>query len=222
VRVADLKSRVSREQRVRGEVKAQAQDLLKIYDHFKPGVPELAGLLPVGLANRLLRWDRARVLQGRSPWALPLKIGTHSITGMLALRLMAALKVARPWGSRFKSEQQAIAVWLQAVQHSTQSAPLLGLEVARCGQLIKGYGSTNERGKDNLLHIITHMISELSASPRGSTPEQQVQSVARIRQAALQDEAGQALDQALVQNGAPARPVVAQPIRWMKNPRLKA
>ena len=222
VRVADLKSRVSREQRVRGEVKANAQDLMKIYDHFKPGVPELAGLLPVGWANRLLRWDRARVLQGREPWALPLKIGTHSIMGMLALRLMAALKIVRPWGSRYKSEQQAIGVWLQAVQHSTQSDPLLGLEVARCGQLIKGYGSTNERGKDNLLHIITHMVSDLSVSAGGPTLEQQAQSVARIRQAALQDEAGQTLDQALLQNGAPARPVLAQPIRWMKNPRLNA
>ena len=217
VRVADLKSRVSREHRVRDEVKAQAQDVVKIYDHFKPGVPELAGLLPVGLANRLLRWDRARVLQGRDHWAMPLKIGTHSIIGMLALRLMAALKVVRPWGSRFKSEQQAIATWLQAVQHASQVDPLLGLEVARCGQLIKGYGSTNERGKDNLLHIITHLTS----AQNGQTPAQQAQSVAHIRQAALQDEAGAALDQALLQSGAPARPVVAQPIRWMKNPRLK-
>jgi indolepyruvate ferredoxin oxidoreductase beta subunit len=216
VRVADLKSRVSRGQRVRGEVKANVQDLLKIYDHFKPGVPELAGLLPDFLANPLVRWDRARTLKGNSPWALPLKIGTHSITGMLALRLMAALKFVRPWGSRFKAEQQSINAWLQAVQRGVQRDPALGLEVARCGQLIKGYGSTNERGKDNLLHIITHLTTSQSAK----TPAQEAQSVARIRQAALQDEAGQALDQALLQNGAPARPVLAQPIRWMKNPRL--
>ena len=218
VRVADLKSRVSREQRVRGEVKATVHDVVKIYDHFKPGVPELAGLLPEGMAHRLLRWDRARVLQGHAPWALPLKIGTHSVIGMLALRLMASLKVVRPWGSRFKTEQQAIATWLQAVLRATQVDPMLGLEVARCGQLIKGYGSTNERGKDNLLHIVTHLTSVQN----GQTPAQQAQSVAQIRQAALQDEAGQALDQALQQNGAPIRPVVAQPIRWMKNPRLKA
>jgi indolepyruvate ferredoxin oxidoreductase beta subunit len=92
------------------------------------------------------------------------------------------------------------------------------LEVARCGQLIKGYGSTNERGKDNLLHIIHHMTD----LPTGQASAEQAHSVARIRQAALQDEAGQALDQALLQNGAPARPVLAQPIRWMKNPRLNA
>jgi indolepyruvate ferredoxin oxidoreductase beta subunit len=50
---------------------------------------------------------------------------------------------------------------------------------------------------------------------------EQAAAVARIRQAALQDEAGQALDQALLQHGAPARPVKAQPVLWMKNPRLK-
>lgn len=218
VRVADLKSRASREHRVRSEVKAGAQDVLKIYDHFKPGVPELAGLLPASWAQHLLRWDRARVTQGRDPWALPLKIGTHSVTGMLALRLMAALKVVRPWGSRFKAEQHAIQAWLSAVQLSTQRDPALGLEVARCGQLIKGYGSTNERGKDNLQHIITHWVS----APSAQTSAALALSLAQIRKAALQDEAGQALDQALRQNGAPARPVVAQPIRWMKNPRLKA
>ena len=46
VRVADLKSRASRWQRVQGEVKAGDDDLLKLYDHFKPGVPEFAALLP--------------------------------------------------------------------------------------------------------------------------------------------------------------------------------
>jgi len=218
IRVADLKSRTSRLDRVRGEVKAQDTDLLKIYDHFKPGVPELAGLLPARWAQGLMRWDRARMAKGQGPWALPLKIGTHSVMGMLALRLMASLKVARPWGSRFKAEQQAIAQWTQAVIQATQRDHALGHEVARCGQLIKGYGSTNERGKDNLMHIIAH-----AALPReGQSSAEQIQHIARIRQAALQDEAGKSLDAALIQSGAPARPVVPQPIRWMKNPRTTA
>jgi indolepyruvate ferredoxin oxidoreductase, beta subunit len=218
VRVADLKSRITRLHRVRSEVKATDLDVLKIYDHFKPGIPELAGLLPQALAQRLNRWDRARVAKGHAPWAMPLKIGTHSITGMLALRLMAKLKVFRPLGSRFQSEQQAIAQWLQAVQKNTARDLSLGHEVARCGQLIKGYGSTNERGKDNLMHIITH-----ATAPRDDqTLAEQTHNVARIRLAALQDEAGKTLDQALMQSGAPARPVLAQPIRWMKNPRKPA
>ena len=218
VRVAELKSRKSRQQRVRAEVKAQDEDLVKVYDHFKPGVPELAGLLPDRLAQRLLRWDRARLAQGRAPWAWPLKIGTHTVGGMLALRLMASLKCVRPLGSRFKAEQRSIGQWLDAVLQATAQDAALGLEVARCGQLIKGYGSTNERGKNNLMHILEHALR-----PRdGLSAEQQRQSIERIRQAALQDEAGKTLDQALLQSGAPARPVVAQPIRWMKNPRTAA
>src|SRR3569623_612778 len=69
VRVADLKSRASRWSRVQGEVKAGEDDLLKVYDHFKPGVPEFAAMLPHGLAGKLVARDRKRVARGRQAWA---------------------------------------------------------------------------------------------------------------------------------------------------------
>jgi indolepyruvate ferredoxin oxidoreductase beta subunit len=217
IRVADLKSRASRWDRMTQEVKAKEGDVLKVYDHFKPGVPELAALLPQGLANRLLRWDRARVAKGQAPWSMPLKVARHALWGMASLRLLASLRVLRPLGSRYQTEQALIEEWLGGIESATRLSPALGLELARCGQLIKGYGSTNERGKDNLLHILRHVCGPASAVPLA----EQAQAVARIRQAALQDEAGQALDQALLQHGAPARPVKEQPVLWMKNPRLQ-
>jgi len=217
VRVADLKSRASRWTRVTQEVKAKEGDVLKVYDHFKPGVPELAALLPQGLANRLLRWDRARVARGLAPWSLPLKVARHALWGMASLRLLASLRVLRPMGSRYATEQALIEEWLGGIETATRHSPALGLELARCGQLIKGYGSTNERGKDNLLHILRHVCGPTSALRL----QEQAEAVARIRQAALQDEAGQALDQALLQHGAPARPIKEQPVLWMKNPRLQ-
>jgi len=217
IRVADLKSRASRWTRVTQEVKAKEGDVLKVYDHFKPGVPEVAALLPQGLANRLLRWDRARVARGQAPWSMPLKVARHALWGMASLRLLASLRVLRPLGSRYQAEQALIEEWLGGIEAATRQSPTLGLELARCGQLIKGYGSTNERGKDNLLHILRHVCGPSSTVP----PHEQAAAVARIRQAALQDEAGQALDQALLQHGAPARPVKAQPVLWMKNPRLQ-
>ncbi|WP_382155755.1 indolepyruvate oxidoreductase subunit beta family protein [Hydrogenophaga sp. ANAO-22] len=220
VLVADLKSRASRQARVRGEAKAGQDDLLRVYDHFKPGAPEFAAMLPEGLAQRVLAWDRRRVAAGQGPWALPLKIGTHSVLGMLALRGLAACKRLRPLGSRFHTEQALIDRWVDAVvQLAAMHAPLAH-EVALCGRLIKGYGSTNERGKDNLLHIIDHLALPALADPASAT--QRAQAVAAARNAALSDEAGKALDQALRQHGAPARPVKAQPIRWQHNPRLKA
>lgn len=219
VLVADLKSRASRQARVRGEVKAGSDDLLRVYDHFKPGAPEFAAMLPDALAQRVLAWDRHRVAAGKAPWALPLKIGTHSVLGMLALRGLAACKRLRPAGSRFRTEQALIDHWVDAVVQLSAMHARLGHEVALCGRLIKGYGSTNERGKDNLLHIIDHLA--LPALDDPASAAQRCAAVAAARTAALSDEAGKALDQALRQHGAPARPVKAQPIRWQHNPRLK-
>jgi len=216
VRVADLKSRARRWQRVQGEVKAGSDDLLKVYDHFKPGAPEFAALLPNKLAQRVLAWDRRRVNRGQEPWALPLKIGTHSVGGMIALRLLASLKWLRPLGSRFATEQALIEQWLAAVVSTTRRHWQTGLEIAQCGRLIKGYGSTNERGKDNLLHVIEHLATAHSFA----SDEARAEAIAAARSAALADDAGQALDRTLVQHGVPARPVKAQPIRWVRNPRL--
>lgn len=212
VRVADLKSRASRWTRVQGEVKAGEDDLLKVYDHFKPGVPELASLLPAGLAGRLVAWDRNRTVRGRPPWALPLKIGTHSVSGMLALRTLASLKWLRPKGSRFALEQKMIGQWLQGVIAGTRLDWTLGHEIALCGRLVKGYGSTNERGKENLLHVLEHLA-------HGGVPAEAAGAVRAAREAALTDEGGKALDAALVQHGAPPRPLKAVPVRWVRKPR---
>ncbi len=213
VRVADLKSRARRWQRVQGEVKAGSDDLLKVYDHFKPGAPEFAALLPNKLAQRVLAWDRRRVARGKDSWALPLKIGTHSVGGMIALRTLASLKWLRPLGSRFATEQALIEQWLAAVVAATRRHWSTGHEIALCGRLIKGYGSTNERGKDNLLHIVEHLATVDSFD---SDEEARAKAIAAARSAALADDAGRALDQTLLQHGAPARPVKEQPIRWVK------
>ena len=212
VRVADLKSRATRWQRVHGEVKAGEDDLLQVYDHFKPGAPEFAALLPPALAGRVLRWDRKRVLQGQPPWALPLKIGTHSVFGMLALRTLAAMKFLRVRGSRYASEQAMIDKWLAGVVEGSRRHWALGHEIALCGRLIKGYGATNERGKENLLHVLDHLAALPSA-------ESAAQAVAAARTAALADEAGTALDATLLRHGAPARPVKEHAIRFVRKPK---
>ena len=216
VRVADLKSRASRWQRVAREVKLQEDDLLHLYDHFKPGVPEFAALLPSWLAMPLQRWDKQRALRGQNPWALPLKIGTHSVVGMLALRTLASFKWLRPLGSRFHAEQADIVQWLQAICTGLQQDGSLGHEVAMCGRLIKGYGSTNERGRSNLQHILIH----LADSPVHTDAEWRTHAVAQAREAALQDEAGTALDQQLRGLGVAARPVAEHPLRFVRNASL--
>lgn len=215
VRVADLKSRASRAGRVATEVKAREGDLLKVYDHFKPGAPEFAALLPESLAQRVLAWDRRRVAAGRDPWAMPLKVGTHTAFGMLALRTLASMKALRRRGSRFALEQRMMERWLDGIVRGAHRGWSLGHEVACCGRLIKGYGSTNERGKENLLHVLDH----LAALPDA---EAAAHAIAEARAAALADDAGKALDATLVRHGAPAREVKAVPIRFVRKPARQA
>jgi indolepyruvate ferredoxin oxidoreductase beta subunit len=79
---------------------------------------------------------------------------------------------------------------------------------------MKGYGETNHRGRDNLLHVIRHL-----ANDDRTTAVARAGAIRRAREAALTDEAGSQLDRVLKELGAPARPIKAQPIRWMQRSR---
>jgi indolepyruvate ferredoxin oxidoreductase beta subunit len=198
VRVAQLKSAASRFARVRRELGAGEVDLVRVYDHFKPGVPELAGILPPAWARRLVAWDRARP----SPAGLAIKLRTDTLTGFLALRLLAACKRLRRRGARYALEQAAIESWLGAIERAPDWAS--AYELALAGRLVKGYGATNERGKRNLMHIVEHLTAAGAGAIRAA------------REAALADEGGKALDRALADLGAPPRPVAAQPVRFVR------
>jgi indolepyruvate ferredoxin oxidoreductase, beta subunit len=215
VRVADLKCRASRFARVRQEVKAPDEDLVRIYDYFKPGVPEFAALLPRTWARALIGWDRRRQQNGKTALALALKIGVHTISGFLALRFLASLKRLRKRGNRFAKEQAMIERWLAAVERGARDQWQLGHEIALCGRLVKGYGSTNDRGKDNLLHVLDH----LAVGGQWEGPQARAEAIRAARLAALADDAGKELDKTLVKHGAAPLPVKAQPIMWVKKRR---
>jgi indolepyruvate ferredoxin oxidoreductase beta subunit len=50
---------------------ARPGDLLRIADHLKPGLVELAGLLPAALADPLLAWEVGADSAARRPWRWP-------------------------------------------------------------------------------------------------------------------------------------------------------
>jgi indolepyruvate ferredoxin oxidoreductase, beta subunit len=210
VRLAELKLRASRSLRVRREVGARDDEIVKVYDHFKPGVPEVAALLPQALAARLTAWDVKRRARGLDAWALPLKLPSHTVLGALALRMLAGLRRLRRRGSRYAAEQALIERWLGAIERGAREHAPLGEQIARCGRLIKGYGSTNERGKQHLLHVVEHLAT-------GDTPAPaRARAIEAARNAALADDSGTALDRTMVAHGAPPRPVREQPIRWYR------
>jgi indolepyruvate ferredoxin oxidoreductase beta subunit len=204
VRVADLKSRAGRFDRVRRESGAKAGEVMRIADHFKPGVIEFAGLLPEALGQGLLGWESRRRRDGKSPLAMPLKLRADSISGFFALRLLASLRWLRRRGQRYAEEQALIERWLAVVEAAASNSWETAFELALCARLIKGYGATNERAKENFRYIMNCWTSTDAGAIR------------RAREAALADDSGSALDAAMTQAGAPARAVKAIPVRWMK------
>jgi len=217
VRVAQLKRGRSRLDRIRREAGAREADVVRVTDLFKPGMPEIAGVLPASLARPLLAWDARRQRRGRRPFAVALAVASDGVAGALALRTLAALRRWRPRSLRFAEEQRAIDAWLDAIAAGAREDWSVGAEVARCGRLVKGYGETHERGRRNLEHILAHVASSSTPFP---SPQARAAAIAAARDAALADEGGQALDRALATHGVPPRPVPARPVVW--HPRADA
>jgi indolepyruvate ferredoxin oxidoreductase beta subunit len=189
VRVADLKTRRSRFNRVGGEVKLSQAQHLGINEFLHPRIEEIADTLPAGLGRWLLatRWARACV----EPFTRKGRVvQTSSIRGYLLLYVIAAMRPLRPKSLRFEIEHQRISNWLGDIVRLTPSQPALALEVARAQRLVKGYGDTHARGWGNFEKIMA-TLPQLQAMPQG--PAQLRALVA----AALADDSGQALEKLL-------------------------
>jgi indolepyruvate ferredoxin oxidoreductase, beta subunit len=199
VRVADLKTRRSRFERVRREVGARPGEPVVVIDYLKPGIEEFASLLPPSLGERLVRWATAR---GKlDAYNVGMHIKTSGILGYLLVRALAWLKPWRPHSYRFREEQRLIERWLGHVADAAGRDATLALEVAECARLVKGYGETHRRGKGNFLAILDALVE----NPATADPREQARAIRRAREAALADPEAKALGKEL------GRPVV-----WMK------
>ena len=186
IRVADLKTRGTRFERVQGEVKAGARQVLTINEYLHPRLQEVAETLPWGLG----RWLLASGLPRRLVQSLCTRgrvVQTSSLRGYLLLRAVAGLRRWRRSTLRHAAEQQRIDAWLADIQSALQAGnAALALEVIRCQRLVKGYGDTHERGLRNYA-LLRKAWAEGADAP----------TVARLRDAALADEHGHALNAAL-------------------------
>jgi indolepyruvate ferredoxin oxidoreductase beta subunit len=190
IRVADLKTRAERSARVRREVGAADNDVVGSEEYFHPRLPEVLGVLPNGIAAwldgspRLTAWLAPRLDRGR-------RIRTHTLRGHLQLRLVAGLRRWRRGNRRHAEEMAHLQSWLDAVQRALPSDYALAVELLRCRRLVKGYSDTHARGAgrfDRLLRAATVLAGREGAGD----------SLATLREAALRDAEGQALDQALL------------------------
>ncbi len=189
VRVADRKIRASRFERVRREVGVKTDQVLTMTEFMHPRMDEVCGTLPA----RLGRWIEARprlfktldgfVNKGR-------RVRTGTIRWFLVLYGVAALKPFRRGSLRHQRETAHLDAWLARVRAVAGSDYDLAVELLENRRLIKGYSDTHSRGNGKF-DIVMGMAERLAGRKDAA------EWVRRLRQAALLDEEGKALADAV-------------------------
>lgn len=189
VRVADLKTRRSRFARLQGEMGVEKGQVAHVTEFMHPRIEEVCGVMPARLGEwieehpRIANWLDRRVNTGR-------RMRTDSILGYAMLYLVAALRGRRRGMLRHKVESAHIARWLDLAMETAAKEQDLAVEILACRRLIKGYSDTHMRSHSKFDRV-------LGALPMLEGRKDAADWLRRLREAALQDADGEALDGAL-------------------------
>ena len=186
IRVADLKTRSTRDKRVRREVGVKEGSVLQVTEYFHPRIEEFCGTLPAGLGSyienrpKLAAFLDRRINRGRH-------IRTDSFTGFAMLWFIGGLRRWRRRLLRHKVEAEHLERWYElALSHASQDYAL-ATEILNCRRLIKGYSDTHARAQSKFDRV-------LSALPMLKGRDDAADWIRRLREAALKDEKGDMLD----------------------------
>lgn len=189
IRVADLKTRARRFDRIRKEMRVKEANVLQLTEFFHPRAEEIVGMFPARLGARLeadpkwiarlTRWfDKGRRLR------------TDSLPAFVTLHILGGMKGWRRRTLRHAQEQAHLARWLETALAEVPRNYALAVELVRCRRLIKGYSDTHVRGYAKFDRV-------LAATARIANRDDAADWCRRLREAALQDEEGKALDGAI-------------------------
>jgi len=189
IRVADLKTRSSRFTRIEGEMKRGEAELMHLTEFMHPRAEEIVGLLPAGLGRKVsardgwMRFIDRCFNRGR-------RVRTDSLSGFLVLYFLGGRRSWRRRTLRHAEEREHLQRWLDLCCAHLESDYDLAVELVRCRRLIKGYSDTHSRGLSKFDRVLEG--AALVAGRKDASDW-----VRRLREAALADEKGKALDGAL-------------------------
>jgi indolepyruvate ferredoxin oxidoreductase beta subunit len=189
IRVAQLKTRSARFERIRRDVGSPGAEVV-VTDYLKPDLDEIYGILPHRLAAPFARWAERRWPHGRP--TLGQHVKSTTVSGYLRLWLLARLRRIRPVSHRAHEEHARIDRWLAAVRESAPLDATLACEVARFAQLVKGYGDVRRR----LVAVVDDALGQVLRAARleaagGTAPEVTTELARRYRELVLQGPDGE-------------------------------
>lgn len=160
IRVADLKTRRGRFERIRREMGARPDQAVAVTDYFKPDLDEIYGILPRFIADPFARWAERRWPQGRP--TLQQHVHTTSILGFLRIWTLGRLRFLRPYSHRYHLEHTAIGTWAAQVEASARLNDDLGCEVAQAAQVVKGYGDVRRRTLQSFHRLLDEVLAPMA------------------------------------------------------------
>ena len=189
IRVADLKTRASRNTRLRAEQGLSQDEIAEVTEYFHPRGEEICAALPARLGawffarpKAFARLDRL-VNRGR-------RIRTDRLRGYLLLRFIGILKPYRRALYRHREEKAHLSKLLGTAAGYVKEDYALAVEILACQRLVKGYSDTHARSHSKFAKV-------LDAAQILHGREDASDWISRLRAAALKDEAGQELDGAI-------------------------
>lgn len=188
-RVADLKIRRTRFERVHRDARVDPAQLLRINEFLHPRMQEIADMVPEGIGRWLLQSNSMKWLIAKFTGNGKI-VQTTSLRGYLQLYMVAAMRAVRRKSLRFQKEQKEIAAWLALIPLLAQENYALALEFAECPRMVKGYGDTHAQGEKNYEAV-------MAALPKLRGRSDAAISLKKLREAALGDDTGEKLAAAL-------------------------
>jgi indolepyruvate ferredoxin oxidoreductase beta subunit len=163
--------------------------VLKLTEFMHPRMEEVCGMLP----RRLGRYIEGRPRHFKTLDRLVNRgrhVRTDSLFWFTVLYVLGGFSRFRRRLLRHEVEQSHLTRWLGEAERLARVNYDLGVELLRCRRLIKGYSDTHARGLSRYDRV-------LSALPILETREDGADWLRRLREAALKDENGVALEGAL-------------------------
>jgi indolepyruvate ferredoxin oxidoreductase beta subunit len=164
VRVAELKTRSLRFDKIRQHIGVQSGEVYSVTDYLKPDAYEIYGLFPEGLVKPVLAVLRAlgfREGEGLSRVTWEQRPRTTSVAGYLWLKWLTLMKPFRPRSMRFKHEKELIAEYVANVKEFAPLSYELACLAARTGQMIKGYGEVRRRTIGTTRRFVQNVLRPL-------------------------------------------------------------
>ena len=189
IRVADLKTRKGRFDRIRVEMGAKDGQILYTTEYMHPRMEEVLGLFPAKFGRaveakpRLVKLLDRFVNRGR-------RVRTGTVMWFLGLYVLAGAKGWRRGSLRHQREWGHIALWLQTVTDAAATDYDLAVEALACRRLVKGYSDTHARGLSKFDKVLAE-VSFLTGRPQSAAW------LRRLKEAALSNESDTALEGAL-------------------------